>query len=124
MMFVGLGLMGKAQDKGMQKKKMTMMQKTDYAKLKTDLNLSDKQVADWKKLDEDMKPDMDKMRKNNMEEMEKMKVKHKSEMNKMEKNHEDKLKNILTKEQFEKYLKSRKMQKDHKMMDMHDKDDD
>jgi len=123
MMFVGLGLMGKAQDVGMQKKKMMPMHQPDYEKLKTDLNLTDKQVADWKKMEEDMKPDMDKTRKEHQEEMNKMQQKHKAEMDKMQKMRDDKLKTILTKEQFEKHQKSRPKMMNKKMGMMHDKDD-
>lgn len=123
MLFVGLGLMSKAQDEGMQKKKMIMKHQTDYAKLKTDLGLTDKQVADWKKLDEDMKPSMDEMHKGHTEDMNKMKMKHQTEMDNMDLLRNDKLKNILSKEQFEKYQQSRPNMMKKKMGMMHDKDD-
>jgi hypothetical protein len=123
MMFVGLGLMGKAQDEGMQKKKMMMMQKPDYEKLKTDLNLTDKQVADWKKLEESMQPEMDKMRKAHQEQMNSIQAKHKAEMDKMHKMRDDKLKTILTKEQFEKHQKSKSQMMNKKMGMQHKNDD-
>ena len=119
----GSSLMSFAQQDSMPKKmmmhdkdgKMMMMHHPNFDKLKTDLGLTDKQVADWKKMEESMKPEMDKMREKNRTEMEAMQKKHQAEMEKMKNQKDEKLKAILSKEQYEKFQKNKPMPKGAKM---------
>ncbi|MDA9555616.1 Spy/CpxP family protein refolding chaperone [Pelobium sp.] len=137
MLLLGPGLMSFAQQQGMQKKMMhdkdsmqhkmggmMKMHQPNFDKLKADLGLTDKQVSDWKKLEESSKPSMDKMHEQHMGEMKEMQQKHKAEMDKMMKEKDEKLKTILTKEQYEKFIKNRpkpgQMRPDHDKHDGHD----
>lgn len=95
---------------------MMKMHQPNFDKLKTDLSLNDKQVADWKKMEESMKPEMDKMHEKHMAEMETIHKKHMAEMEKMKAQKDEKLKSILTKEQYEKFQKSQPKPRDKKMM--------
>ncbi|TKB96824.1 Spy/CpxP family protein refolding chaperone [Pedobacter cryophilus] len=128
-LFLGLGFGSYAQQDSMKHKKMMMHQKDsmkmggmmkmhqpNFDKLKTDLGLTDKQVADWKKMEESMKPEMDKMHEKHMAEMEAMHEKHQAEMEKMKNQKNEQLKSILTKDQYEKFLKSHPKLGDKKMM--------
>ena len=95
---------------------MMKMHQPNFDKLKTDLDLSDKQIADWKKMDESMKPEMEKMHEKHMAEMEAMHTKHQAEMGEMKMQKDEKLKSILTKDQYEKFIKSQPTPGDNKMM--------
>ncbi len=136
-LLLGPGLISFAQQDSMQMKKKTMMHSNDsmqmnremmmhnmdsmkmhtqnYDKLKTDLGLSDKQVTEWKMMDKNMKPNMEKMHQQHMAQMEQMHQKHQAEMEKMQQQHDEKIKSILTEEQYEKYLKNKPMPKGDKM---------
>jgi hypothetical protein len=109
----------KMHNKDIMKKQGMMMQQPDYDKMKADLGLSDKQVDQLKQLDESMKPEMEKMRQRHMDQMQQMQAAHQADMDKMQQNRDEKLKSILTKEQYEKHLKEKSMHKgDKKRMPM------
>ena len=142
LLFLGLGFGSYAQQDSMKQKKMMhhqdsmkhhkmmmhqkdsmkmgemmKMHQPDFDKLKMDLGLTEKQVTDWKNMEKGMKPEMEVMHEKHMAQMEAMHKAHQAEMDRMKTQKNEKLKLILTKDQYEKFMQS---QSDDKKMMPHD----